>query len=159
MAVQVAVCGPSECTDTERQRARRVGELLADRGAVVLCGGGPGAMAAVTEGALHRGGTVVAIRPDDGRGSRTADPRSITITSNLGQARNAVLVWSADAVIAVGGSWGTVSEIALAARRGSVPVIVLGGWSVVDDDGRPVPGVTRATGPEDAVDAALAGIG
>jgi len=78
------------------------------------------------------------------------------VATNLGQARNAVIVTSADAVIAIGGSWGTLSEVALAMRRGRVPVISLGGWRIVDADGTPVPGVTAVQTPEDAVRAAIA---
>jgi uncharacterized protein (TIGR00725 family) len=74
----------------------------------------------------------------------------VTVRSNLGQARNAVLVTSADAVIAVGGSWGTLSEVALAMRQGT-PVAWLGGWRLVDRDGSAVPGVTYVETPEEAV--------
>ena len=156
MAVQVAVCGPAAATPDERAAARRVGELLAERGAVVICGGGAGVMAAVAAGARSRGGTVVGVRPgatDDG----AAPDLSVTIRTNLGEARNAVIVSSADAVIAVGGSWGTLSEVALAMRRGDVPVITLGGWRVLADDGTPVPGVHRVATAEEAVTRALAG--
>jgi pimeloyl-ACP methyl ester carboxylesterase len=79
----------------------------------------------------------------------------VTIVTDLGQGRNNVIVRSADAVIVVGGSWGTLSELALAARRGTVPVVTLGGWRVLDRDGRPVPGTVEAVDPEGAVDAAL----
>jgi len=131
-------------------RARRVGELLADRGAVVICGGGDGVMAAVAAGARSRGGTVVGVRPDATRAGSSPD-LTVTLATNLGQARNAVIVWSADAVIVVGGSWGTLSEVALAKRRGGVPVISLGGWQVLDAAGNPVPGIDHVTSPEEAV--------
>jgi len=81
----------------------------------------------------------------------------VVIATNLGEARNAVLVSSADAVIVVGGSWGTLSELALAMRRardrpaGSLPVVSLGGWHVLDANGAPVPGILDATDPEHAV--------
>lgn len=156
MAVQVAVCGPGSCSATEERDARRVGELLAARGAVVICGGGGGVMAAVAAGARSGGGTVVGIRPDSARD--VAADLTVTIRADLGEARNAVIVASADAVIAVGGSWGTLSEVALAMRRGDVPVVALGGWRVVGADGSPVPGVDYAATPEEAVAAALAGV-
>jgi uncharacterized protein (TIGR00725 family) len=151
MARQVAVCGPGDCTDEEAAHARRIGELLAQRGAVVLCGGGTGVMAAGAAGTLAAGGTVVGIQP--GTGPASVD-LSVTISTDLGEARNAVLVNSADAVIVVGGSWGTLSEVALAMRRGRIPVISLGGWRVVAADGVPVPGVERVLTPEEAVAAA-----
>ncbi|MEU4365878.1 dethiobiotin synthetase [Micromonospora chersina] len=151
--MQVAVCGPAEATPAELAAARRVGELLAARGVTVLCGGGGGVMAAVAAGARDRAGLVIGIRPDDG--SAPGPELSASVVTNMGQARNAILVWSADAVIAVGCSWGTLSEVALAMRRGGMPVVVLGGWRVVDADGVPVPGPAHATTPEDAVRLAL----
>src|SRR5262245_14898099 len=155
--VQVAVCGPAECTPEEARDARRVGELLAERGAVVLCGGGTGVMAAVAAGTRAAGGVAIGILPS------AADPAAdgeepdvdVTVVTDLGQGRNNVIVRSADAVIVVGGSWGTLSELALAMRRGTVPVVTLGGWRVLDRDGRPVPGPVEAVDPEGAVDAAL----
>jgi len=150
----VAVCGPGECGERERAVAYRVGELLAARGAVVVCGGGGGVMAAVAAGARAGGGTVVGIRPGGDREGAGPD-LSVTVVTNLGEARNAVIVWSADAVIAVGGSWGTLSEVALAMRRGGVPVVVVDGWRVVGPDGGAVPGVRYADSAEDAVKQAL----
>lgn len=151
---QVAVCGPAECAAAEADAARRVGELLAERGAVVICGGGGGVMAAVAAGARARGGLVIGVRP--GRTREGASPDlSAVIMTGLGEARNAVIVQSADAVIVVGGSWGTLSEVALAMRRGGVPVISLGGWRVLDAAGQPVPGIVGADTAEQAVALAL----
>ncbi|HEY0357813.1 MAG TPA: TIGR00725 family protein [Mycobacteriales bacterium] len=159
MPYQVAVCGPGrDCTEDDRESAFRVGQLLARRGAVVICGGGTGVMAAVAAGARSENGVVVGVRPNDTR--RGASPElSVTLVTNLGEARNAIMVWSADAVIVVGGSWGTLSELALAKRRGGVPVVSLGGWQVLDKDGRPVGGIEQATTPEDAVERAVASMG
>ena len=152
---QVAVCGPRNCTEAQFEAARRIGELLAQAGAVVICGGGTGVMAAVAAGARSAGGTVVGIRP--GPDATDASPDlSVTIVTNLGEARNAVIIWSADAVIAVGGSWGTLSEIALARRRGGVPVVVLDGWQVVGADGERVDHeIAYVNSPEEAVRQAL----
>ena len=124
---QVAVCGPRDCSATEAAHAHRIGQLLAERGAVVVCGGGTGVMAAVAAvaaGARSRGGVVVGIRPGGDREGASDDLTAVVVT-NLGEARNAVVVWSADAVVVVGGSWGTLSELALARRRGGVPVVSL----------------------------------
>jgi len=150
----VAVCGPASATDEDAANAYRIGQLLAQRGAVVLCGGGAGVMAAVAAGVRAGNGLVIGIRADDSREGASPD-LSATIVTNLGQARNAVLVWSADAVIVVGGSWGTLSELALAKRRGGVPVVSLGGWRILDASGQPVAGTTEVATPEAAVDAAL----
>ncbi|HEY8472223.1 MAG TPA: TIGR00725 family protein [Natronosporangium sp.] len=152
--MQVAVCGPARCTETEAAHARRVGELLAERGATVLCGGGSGVMAAVAAGARAAGGLVIGILPGPDRTGASPD-LSAAVVTNLGQARNAIIVQSADAVIAVGGSWGTLSEVALAMRRGGVPVVCLGGWRLLDQAGQPVPGLVFADSPEHAVALAL----
>lgn len=157
--MQVAVCGPASCTEAEASAAAAVGRLLAERGATVLCGGGGGVMAAVAAGARAAGGLVVGVRPGHDRSG--ADDLSVVLSTNLGEARNAVLVASADAVIVVGGSWGTLSELALAMRRarelppGALPVVSLFGWRILDADGRPVPGVLEAGDPEQAVALAL----
>jgi uncharacterized protein (TIGR00725 family) len=143
---QVAVCGPSECTPEEADQASRVGQLLAERGAVVICGGGSGVMAAAAAGASAAGGLVIGVRPGRTREGASPDLTAVIIT-DMGEARNAIIVRSADAVIAVGGSWGTLSEIALAKRRGDIPVLALGGW--------PVDGVDQVATPEEAVARAL----
>jgi uncharacterized protein (TIGR00725 family) len=158
MAYQVAVCGPTDCTDADRANARRVGALLAEAGVIVICGGGGGGvMAEVASGVRDRGGVVVGVGPGDTRAGASPD-LSVALATNMGQARNAIIVWSADAVIAIGGSWGTLSEIALARRRGAVPVICLGGWRVVDQDGAPLPGIDYVASPEEAVRLALPSI-
>ncbi|HSK98519.1 MAG TPA: hypothetical protein VK891_17970 [Euzebyales bacterium] len=155
MPHQVAVCGPHECTAEDRDRAYRVGQLLAERGAVVICGAGGGVMAAVAAGVHSRDGCVVGIRADGTREGAPAE-LSVTLVTNMGQARNAIIVWSADAVIVIGGSWGTLSEVALARRRGGVPVVSLGGWRILDQEGRPVPGIDQVVTPEEAVATVLA---
>lgn len=154
MAKQVSVCGPTHCTPEDETRAFRVGELLAERGVTVICGGGIGVMAAVAAGARSKNGLVVGIRPGNERTSASPD-LSATIVTNMGDARNAIIVWSADAVIAIGGSWGTLSEVALAMGRGGIPVVTLSGWRIVGQDGVQVPGIIEASSPEEAVELAL----
>jgi uncharacterized protein (TIGR00725 family) len=154
MPLQVAICGPSSCTETDAANAYRIGEMLAERGAVVLCGGGRGVMAAAAAGVRAKDGCVIGIRPNDSSEGASPDLSAVIVT-NIGEARNAIIVWSADAVIVVGGSWGTLSELALARRRGGVPVISLDGWRVLDHQGVPVQGVVHAKSAEDAVTVAL----
>ncbi|WP_245551306.1 SLOG cluster 4 domain-containing protein [Nocardia paucivorans] len=154
-AIQVAVCGPRDCTDADATNAEEVGRLLAEAGATVLCGGGSGVMAAVAKGASAAGGLVIGVRPDTDRG-RVCDGLSAVLYTDMGEARNAILVWSADAVIIVGGSWGTLSELALANRRGGVPVVSLGGWSIHDATGAPLPAAIEVVSARAAVDTALA---
>src|SRR5919198_278138 len=116
MGIQVAVCGPGECGDHERRSAFEVGRLAAERGAVVICGGYGGVMAAAAAGARSADGTVVGVLPRADRDGANSD-LSIAIPTGIGQARNAVIVNSGDAVIVIGGGWGTLSELAQTATE------------------------------------------
>lgn len=153
-ALQVAVCGPRHCTDDDRTNAHEIGRLLAEAGATVINGGGSGVMAAVSSGAKQAGGLVIGVRPGPDTSDANADLDAVLAT-NMGEARNAILIWSADVVIVVGGSWGTLSELALARRR-PVPVVTIGGWQLLTADGEPVPDAPPAAStPEEAVRFAL----
>jgi uncharacterized protein (TIGR00725 family) len=158
MPFQVSVCGPRHATEEDVENAFKVGQLLAQRGATVLCGGGIGVMAAVAAGVRAENGVVIGIRPSATKEGASADLSAVIVT-NMGEARNAIIVWSADAVIVIGGSWGTLSELALAKRRGDVPVVSLGGWQVLDKEGKPVPGIDTARSAEDAVERVFASAG
>jgi uncharacterized protein (TIGR00725 family) len=115
-------------------------------------------MASVAAGARSLGGLVVAIRPGPDRDQELPDV-SVVISTDLGEARNAVLVSSADAVIAVGGSWGTMSEVSFAMRRArdqpGFAVVNLGGWHAVDAAGQSIGGLLEARDAEHAVALAL----
>ncbi|OBF67522.1 dethiobiotin synthetase [Mycobacterium sp. 852002-51759_SCH5129042] len=153
--IQVAVCGPRDCTETDAENAREIGRLLAESGATVLCGGGRGVMESVAAGASAANGLVIGVRPDTDP-DKICDGLSAVLYTNMGEARNAIIVWSADAVIVVGGSWGTLSELALANRRGGVPVVTIGGWQILDADGKPVQSAIVTDSPAAAVESALA---
>ncbi|MGV9818715.1 SLOG cluster 4 domain-containing protein [Nocardia xishanensis] len=153
-AKQVAVCGPTACTRADAANATEVGRLLAAAGATVLCGGGEGVMAAVADGASRAGGLVIGVRPDLDRGAACPGLSAVLFT-NMGEARNAILVRSADAVIVIGGSWGTLSELALARHRGDIPVVSLGGWQILDAAGEPLRATLTAADPADAVRLAI----
>lgn len=128
----VGVVGPGEPTGEVAEAAEEVGRLLAERGHVVVTGGLGGVMAAASRGAHEVGGDVVGLLPGQDRGA--ANPWvTIALPTGVGELRNALLVRSCDALVAVGGSWGTLSEVALAVRTG-VPVVSLGGWRPVPDD-------------------------
>jgi hypothetical protein len=145
----VAVVGPGDdASDEVYSRARQVGRLLAGRGAVVVTGGLGGVMAAAAQGARDGGGLVIGLLPGADRGSGN-EHLTVAIPTGLGQARNAVIVRAADGLVAVGGGWGTLSEVALA-RRAALPVVWLWGWQVRDADGGLVE-VLGAESPEDAV--------
>jgi uncharacterized protein (TIGR00725 family) len=110
------------------EQADRLGRRLAEAGAVVVCGGGPGVMEAVCRGARAAGGTTVGLLP--GLDRDDANPHlSVAIPTGMGQGRNLLLVRSSDALVAVGGGFGTLSEIALALRTG-IPLIGLATWAL-----------------------------
>ncbi len=150
--IQVAVCGPGEATPEEAAAAEEIGRLLAEAGALVVCGGMGGAMDAAARGARAAGGTVVGILPgSDRRGA--SEHLTAAIPTAMGQGRNALVVGAADAVIAVAGEFGTLSEIALALKMGK-PVVGLGTWELAKG-GEPVEAIRRAATPREAVDLAL----
>jgi uncharacterized protein (TIGR00725 family) len=155
-ARQVAVVGSSRLDPGSElvAIAEQVGRLLAAAGATVICGGGPGVMEAAARGAAGAGGTVVGILP--GTDPAAANPHCTeVVASGGGQARNLAVVASAEATIAVGGEWGTLSEIAYARNLGR-PVIALRSWRVSgagEMDGGP--GVVAVDDPEAAVALAL----
>ncbi|KQT01990.1 TIGR00725 family protein [Cellulomonas sp. Leaf395] len=144
----VGVVGPSSADQRELDDAESLGRGLAARGHVVVCGGLGGIMEAVARGAAQAGGIVVGLLPGTDRSS--ANPHvTVTIPTALGEMRNALLVRSSDVVVSVGGSWGTLSEIALAIRTG-VPVIGIGGWQLTTADGRTIDDGPRSVSSADA---------
>lgn len=147
----VAVVGPSgSLSAAVLAAAAEVGRLLGEAGCVVVTGGGTGVMSAASEGAASAGAVVVGLLPGTDRSE--ADPHvTVAIATGLGEVRNALVVRAVDAVVAVGGSWGTLSEVALACRTG-VPVVSLLGWDLPASGGPVV-----AADPADAVRRALAG--
>ncbi|MEE8582778.1 MAG: TIGR00725 family protein [Dehalococcoidales bacterium] len=148
----VAVIGGSQASARELTLAEEVGRLLADRKAVLVCGGLGGIMEAACRGARTGGGITVGILPGEKR--EAANPYvQIPVVTGIGYARNVAVVRSAQAVIAVGGSYGTLSEIAHA-RQGGIPVIGLNTWSLSrnsQEDKSIVPAATAA----EAVDTAF----
>jgi uncharacterized protein (TIGR00725 family) len=152
MTPYVAVCGPDPCTPEVADQAEDVGRLLARAGAVVVCGGHGGVMEAASKGAAEEGGTVIGILPGSSRGE--GNPfLTVSIPTGMGEMRNALIVRSADAMIAVAGEFGTLSEIALALKVG-VPVVGLGTWELAKS-GRKVQAFTEAASAEEAVRQAL----
>ncbi len=156
-AIYVAVVGPADdATDEETEIARRVGSLLADREVILVCGGLGGVMAAACEGASDRAGLTIGLLPGRDRTAAALAGNhhlSVALPTGMGELRNGLVVNAADAVIAIGGSWGTLSEIALAMRTGK-PTILIGGWTF-DSPGRMGNAPRRATSPQDAVEQAL----
>jgi uncharacterized protein (TIGR00725 family) len=145
----IAVVGPSDADSELYELALQTGQLIARRGAVVVCGALGGVMEAAALGAAQAGGASLGILPGDDRSA--ANPHlTMVVASGLGELRNGLLVRASDAVVAVGCSWGTLSELALAVRIGR-PVVALGCWSLSDRAGNRVAGVREAETPVAAV--------
>lgn len=145
----IAVVGPHDADDALREIAYAVGNLLAQRGAVVMTGGLGGVMAAASRGASEAGGLVIGLLPT----SDVADANEfvdVAIPTGLGELRNGLLVRSVDGVIAVGCSWGTLSEIALAMRT-NTPLVCVQGWKISDQAGKPV-NLVAASSAAEAID-------
>ena len=148
----VAVIGASEASAEELKAAYEVGRQLARRGAVLICGGLGGVMEAACRGAKEEGGLTVGILPGGDR--RQANPYvEIPIATGIGYARNAAVPRSAQVVIAIGGSYGTLSEIAFALQNG-LPVIGIGTWNL-SRKGRPDNSIIPVNTPQEAVEKAF----
>ena len=143
MAVQVAVVGSGA---EHEARAEEVGRLLAERGCTVVTGGRGEVMAAAARGAKSAGGTTIGILPGETREGMNEWIDHAVVTG-IGHARNLAVVASGEAVIAVGGRWGTLAEIGLARALGRPVVILEPGWEIE--------GVERAATPQEAVERAL----
>lgn len=144
--LHVAVIGTGEASGDLYEQAREVGRLVAERDGTVVCGGLGGVMEAAARGATEAGGASIGILPDEDR--RRANPYlTYSVATGMGQARNLAVACSGDAVIAVGGEYGTLSEIGLALKVGR-PVVALHSWPLGEH-------VIVRSSPEEAVEAAL----
>ena len=148
-----AVIGPSRCDEKTAALAQEVGAGLARAGFTLVTGGEYGAMEAASRGAHDAGGTVVGLLPGTDRSgaNRWSD---VTVATGVGYARNLSVVASANVVVAVGGEWGTLSEIGLAGVVGR-PVVLLAGWRLEHAAGMPSE-VAYADTPAAAVELAEA---
>jgi uncharacterized protein (TIGR00725 family) len=124
----VAVVGSGTATGDLYEKARTVGRLVTERGGTLVCGGLSGVMEAAARGATEAGGVAIGILPDEDRRRQNAY-LTFSVATGTGQARNLAVVCSGDVVIAVGGEYGTLSEIGLARKVGR-PVVVLEGWDL-----------------------------
>jgi uncharacterized protein (TIGR00725 family) len=151
-SMYVAVCGPDPCSPDVAEQAEKVGRLLAQAGAVLVCGGLGGSMEAAARGSAEAGGTVLGILPGANRSG--GNPYlTLSIPTGMGEGRNTLIVRSSDALIAVAGEFGTLSEIAFALKTG-VPVVGLGTWEL-SKAGRRVEAFPQVSSPEEAVREAL----
>ena len=149
----IAIVGPHEADHDEQRSAQEAAALVARRGDVVVTGGGGGVMAAASRGARDAGGLVVGLLP--GLDASDADPAvHLAIPTGIGELRNGLIVRAADAVIAIGGGWGTLSEVALAMRTGT-PLVWIHPWNLSDHRGSRI-SVPTAADAGAAVDAVYA---
>jgi uncharacterized protein (TIGR00725 family) len=156
VTVYVGVVGVAAATAEEETIAEEVGRLLAERGVVVVCGGLGGVMAAACRGAKGAGGSTIGILPGDDRSDANAWV-DLAIPTGMGEARNALVVRTSDVIIAIGGEFGTLSEIALALKGGRT-VVGIATWSL----GRPgltIDPILRADDAAGAVKLAMERIG
>jgi uncharacterized protein (TIGR00725 family) len=141
----IAVVGAARASEEQAAAAEAVGQALGAAGALLVCGGTSGVMEAACRGAKSAGGTTVGILPGTDR-AEANEYVDVAIATGMGEMRNALIVRSADVLIAVGGEFGTLSEIALALRAGK-PVVGLGSWDLER--------IVRAEDPGEAVRRAL----
>lgn len=141
--IVIGVIGGSACDDSEAEIAERVGELIAERGAALVCGGLAGVMEAAAKGARQKGGLTIGVLP----GVEASDANeyiTLPIVTGMGHARNIVIVQTASALVAIAGGAGTLSEIAIAIKTGKKVVSIGKRYGVA--------GVIEASTPEEAID-------
>lgn len=151
----IGVIGGGRCSQKVAELAEEVGRELAKRGATLVCGGLGGVMEAACRGARLAGGRTIGILPGDD--PEEANPYvEIPIVTGMGEARNLLIIKSVQAIIAVNGEFGTLSEIAHALKRG-IPVIGLNTWELCKG-GKKIASIIPAENPQDAVEKALAAV-
>jgi uncharacterized protein (TIGR00725 family) len=144
----ISVIGGGMCGAEEYALAEETGRLIGEWGAVLVCGGMSGVMEAAARGTKEAGGTTIGILPGHDRSLGNAY-LDFVLTTGVGHARNLAVASSGDAVVAIGGAYGTLSEIGLAAKVGR-PVIILRGWRVQNEQG--ADGIWYASSPQEAMD-------
>ena len=149
----IGVIGGNKVGEQIAKQAYTVGRLIAEKGAILLCGGLGGVMEAACKGAFEAGGTTIGILP--GQKKSDANPYvKIAIPTGLGTARNFVIAQAGDVFIAIDGAYGTLSEIALALHAGK-KVVNLGSWDLKSAGPVDVDQYLNVTSPEEAVARAM----
>jgi uncharacterized protein (TIGR00725 family) len=149
----IAIVGPGSAEALVLEAAEEAGAAVAEAGAGLVCGGLGGVMEAACRGARSRGGLTLGLLPGTDREEANGWVL-IAVPTGLGEMRNALVVRAADAVVALGGGWGTLSEIAFALKTG-VPVVGVGTWEPTIAGSEPAPGIVRVAGAREAVAEAL----
>jgi uncharacterized protein (TIGR00725 family) len=151
----LGLVGGDQCSESEAKLAFETGRQIARSEAVLVCGGGAGVMEAGCSGAKTANGTTLGVLGGDGPESSPPNPHlDFVVYTGLGQGRNQIVVLSSDAVIAIGGEWGTLSEIAIAKKYG-IPVVLLASWSVEGPHGQGLDDLPRAASAKEAVAKAI----
>jgi uncharacterized protein (TIGR00725 family) len=151
----ISVIGTSTASPGLYELARETGRLLAERGCIVVCGGRGGVMEGVCRGVMEAGGISVGLLPAT---LSEANPYvSIPLVTGLGEARNVAVVSAGQAVISIGGAYGTLSELGFAMRQGK-RVVGLNTWRIEDENGERPAALVRVSTPLEAVTAALEGL-
>jgi uncharacterized protein (TIGR00725 family) len=145
-ALMIAVIGASDAPDDICAMAREVGREIASRGAVLISGGRGGVMSAAADGARHAGGHTIGVLPDYDRASAN-EFIELVVATGMGEARNAIIIASSDAVIALAGGGGTLAEIGFAIKMRR-PIVALKSWTEID-------GLERVATPREAVELAI----
>jgi uncharacterized protein (TIGR00725 family) len=150
----IAIIGASDCSAPEAEMAETVGRVLAEGGATLVCGGRGGVMEAACRGARQAGGLTVGILP--GNDPDEANPYvDVAVATGLGEARNAIVARTARAVIAIGGQYGTLSEMAFALKAG-LPVLGLRTWRLAPPGSKGLAPVVYFDDPVEVAQCALA---
>jgi len=139
----IGVAGGAVCSKTAGENAREVGRLIAKRGAALVCGGLGGVMEEAARGACEEGGLTIGLLPGSNR-KEASEYIKLPVVTGMGHARNVILAHTAQALIAVEGQYGTLSEISIALKLGK-PVACIGGWDAVE-------GVISAATPKEAIE-------
>ncbi|VAX25171.1 hypothetical protein MNBD_NITROSPINAE03-1190 [hydrothermal vent metagenome] len=143
----IGVAGGAVCDKTAGENAREVGRLIAKRGAALVCGGLGGVMQEAARGAYEEGGVTIGILPGSSR-NEASKYIKLPVVTGMGHARNVILAHTAQALIAIAGEYGTLSEIAIALKLGK-PVACIGRWDAVE-------GVISAATPKEAIERVFA---
>jgi uncharacterized protein (TIGR00725 family) len=147
----LGLVGGDRCNENEAKLAFETGRQIARSEAVLVCGGGTGVMEAGCSGAKTANGVTLGVLGGDGPATSPPNPHlDFVLYTGLGQGRNQIVILSSDAVIAIGGEWGTLSEIAIAKKYG-IPVVLLQSWSVEGPHGQGLDDLPRAASAKEAV--------
>jgi uncharacterized protein (TIGR00725 family) len=145
----IGVIGASNANEYEQKIAYEVGKIIAEKNAILICGGLSGVMEYACRGAKEKNGITIGILPGTSK-SEANKYVDIPIATGIGEARNIIIVHSSDGIIAIGGGYGTLSELAFALRH-NIPIVGISTWDVTDPYGKIIE-IKRTNDPKEAVE-------